>query len=72
MNPIKRKGRGKSAKSLHLIDASIRILREIQPCSIRAVCYRLFTEKLIPDMGKNSTGAVSYTHLDVYKRQGWG
>jgi len=58
MNAVKRKGRGKSAKSLHLIDASIRILREIQPCSIRAVCYRLFTEKLIPDMGKNSTGAV--------------
>jgi hypothetical protein len=58
MNAVKRKGRGRSARSLQLINASIRILREIQPCSIRAACYRLFTEKLIPDMGKNSTGAV--------------
>jgi len=54
----KRKGRGKSAKSLILIESAIRILKEIQPCSIRAVCYRLFTEKLIHDMGKKSTGAV--------------
>lgn len=58
MSTAKRKGRGKSVKSLHLIDAAIRILSEIQPCSIRAVCYRLFTEKLIPNMGKNSTSAV--------------
>jgi hypothetical protein len=53
-----RKGRGKSAKSLEIINASIRILEEIQPASVRAVCYRLFIEKLIPNMGKNSTGAV--------------
>lgn len=52
------KGRGKSKASLQLIDASIRILREIQPASVRAVCYRLFVEKLIPDMSKKSTGAV--------------
>lgn len=51
-------GRGKSAKSLEIINASIRILEEIQPASVRAVCYRLFIEKLIPDMSKNSTGAV--------------
>ncbi|MDD5479502.1 hypothetical protein [Rhodoferax sp.] len=54
----KRKGRGRSAKSMILIEASRRILQEIQPCSIRAVCYRLFTQKLISDMGKKSTGAV--------------
>lgn len=53
-----RKGRGRSAKSMILIEAARRILQEIQPCSIRAVCYRLFTQKLIPDMGKKSTGAV--------------
>ena len=52
------KGRGKSKASMQLIDASIRILREIQPASVRAVCYRLFTEKLIPDMSKRSTGSV--------------
>jgi len=54
----KRKGRGRSAKSLILIGAAIRILKEIQPCSIRAVCYRLFTEKMIPGMDKKSTGSV--------------
>lgn len=63
----KRKGRGRSVKSMALIQAAIRILQEIQPCSIRAVCYRLFTEKLIPDMGKKSTGAVG-TQL-VYARE---
>jgi hypothetical protein len=54
----KRKGRGRSAKSMILIEAARRILQEIQPCSIRAVCYRIFTQKMIPDMGKKSTGAV--------------
>ncbi|WOP14511.1 hypothetical protein [Ottowia sp. SB7-C50] len=52
-------GRGKSAKTLALVEAARRILEEIQPASVRAVCYRLFIEKLIPDMGKNSTGSVS-------------
>ena len=63
----KRKGRGKSAKSLEIIKASIRILEEIQPASVRAVCYRLFTEKLIPNMSKGSTNAVG-TQL-VYARE---
>lgn len=53
-----RKGRGKSAASLELIAASKRILQEIQPATVRAVCYRLFTEKLTQDMGKASTGRV--------------
>lgn len=53
-----RKGRGKSKNSLALIDASIVILEAVQPCSVRAVCYQLFMQKLIPDMGKKSTGAV--------------
>ena len=51
--------RGKSQKSLDLITAAADILREIQPASVRAVCYRLFVAGLIPDMGKNSTGKVS-------------
>ena len=37
-------GRGKSSASLALIDAAARILEEIQPASVRSVCYRLFTE----------------------------
>lgn len=52
-------GRGKSEKTLILVEAARRILKEIQPASVRAVCYRLFIVGLIPDMGKNSTGGVS-------------
>lgn len=52
-------GRGKSQKSLDLIDAAREILEEIQPASVRAVCYRLFTRKLIANMGTNATGKVS-------------
>lgn len=52
-------GRGKAVKSLALIDAAARILEEIQPASIRAVCYRLFVAGLIPDMSVKYTGMVS-------------
>ena len=52
-------GRGKAQKSIDLIDAAYRILEEIQPASIRAVCYRLFVEGLIPSMEKANTSRVS-------------
>ena len=42
-----------------LITAAIEILREIQPASVRAVCYRLFVQGLIPSMSKNHTNSVS-------------
>lgn len=67
MSTTTRKGRGKSAESLQLIAKSYEILSEIQPASVRAVCYQLFTRKLIPDMGKNSTGKVG--KLLVYARE---
>jgi len=51
--------RGKSQASLRLIEASHEILQEIQPASVRAVCYKLFTQGLIPNMSKGSTGKVS-------------
>ena len=51
--------RGKSKSSLDLIAASYEILSEIQPASVRAVCYRLFTIGKIPNMSKSSTGKVS-------------
>ncbi|MGH8659726.1 MAG: hypothetical protein ACREV4_14950 [Gammaproteobacteria bacterium] len=54
-----RPGRGKSTKSLHLIHAARDILEEIQPASVRAVCYQLFTLGVIPDMSKGSTSRVS-------------
>jgi hypothetical protein len=35
------------------------ILEEIQPCSVRAVCYQLFTRGLIPSMAKTETNRIS-------------
>lgn len=51
-------GRGKSPKSLALIEAAARILEEIQPSSVRSVCYRLFTEGRAASMAKNETNKV--------------
>jgi hypothetical protein len=62
-------GRGKSAKSMELIAAASRILEEIQPATVRAVCYRLFVEKLIPSMEKTNTNRVS-TQLVWAREQG--
>lgn len=55
----RRRGRGKSAASLLLINAAREILEEIQPATVRAVCYRLFVAGLIPNMKKSSTDGVS-------------
>ena len=58
-------GRGKSRRSLELIEASIEILREIQPATVRAVCYRLFTRGLIDSMAKNNTNRVGRQLVDA-------
>jgi hypothetical protein len=60
-----RRGRGKSQASLNLIAAAKTILEEIQPASIRAVCYRLFVNKLIASMSKNNTNAVGRLLVDA-------
>src|SRR5512132_4720940 len=52
-------GRGKHQASLDLVEASYGILQEIQPATVRAVCYRLFVAKIIPDMRTASTARVS-------------
>ncbi len=59
--------RGKAIKTLKLIHASVVILREIQPASVRAVCYKLFTQGLIANMSKSSTNRVS--RALVYARE---
>lgn len=59
MSTASNHGRGKSQKSLALIHAAHRILAEIQPASVRAVCYRLFVEGRIPSMSKANTAKVS-------------
>src|SRR5450759_2059310 len=55
----RRRGRGKSQHTLELVSAAHAILEEIQPASIRAVCYRLFTMGLIASMAKKETNKVS-------------
>jgi len=53
------RGRGKSRRSLALIEAARAILKEIWPASIRAVCYQLFVMKLIASTAKAETNRVS-------------
>lgn len=52
-------GRGPSLKTTELLAAAISILHEIQPCSVRAVCYRLFVAGHLDSMHKNETNKVS-------------
>ncbi len=52
-------GRGKAQHNIELVAAARRILEEIEPATVRAVCYRLFTEGLIESMDRNSTNRVS-------------
>src|SRR5689334_1966707 len=51
-------GRGRSQKSLALVQLAREILEEIQPASVRAVCYQLFTRGAIPSMEKTQTNRV--------------
>jgi hypothetical protein len=60
-----RRGRGKAKASVAIIDAAHAILAEIQPATVRAVCYRLFALGLIPNMGKGSTQKVSRLLVDA-------
>src|SRR6266511_2414167 len=61
--------RGKALKSLVLIQTAHDILREIQPASVRAVCYRLFAAGVVPDMSKASTQRVSAQLVDARERE---
>jgi len=51
--------RGRSQKSLNLIAVARALLEEVQPASVRYVCYKLFTMGLIDGMKKNETDRVS-------------
>lgn len=59
LRALPRRGRGRARKTIAILAACHRILEEIQPASVRAVCYRLFTEGLIENMGKSCTNGVS-------------
>ncbi|MDO8475030.1 MAG: hypothetical protein Q7W02_02340 [Candidatus Rokubacteria bacterium] len=51
-------GRGRAEKSLDLVLLAHEILEQIQPASVRAVCYQLFVRGAIPGMDKASTNRV--------------
>jgi hypothetical protein len=59
MNAIARRGRGMSQATRDLIEAAAEILAEIQPATVRAVCYRLFVAGWIDSMSKANTNRVS-------------
>jgi hypothetical protein len=61
--------RGKTQKSLSLIAHCQRILAEIQPATVRAVCYRLFVAGLIPSMSRKHIRPV-YDQLKDARERG--
>jgi hypothetical protein len=62
--------RGKGARSVAIINAAIEILQEIQPASVRAVCYQLFTRRILGSMSKIETNRVS-KQLTWAREQGY-
>ena len=62
--------RGLAAKTTALIEASTAILQRMQPATVRAVCYRLFVDGLIPTMSKGETDCVSRA-LTLARERGW-
>jgi hypothetical protein len=52
-------GRGRSAATKELLQAAVEILEEIQPATVRGVCYRLFSAGYLPSMEKGSTDKLS-------------
>jgi hypothetical protein len=61
--------RGKAKKTLLLIDRCALLLQEMQPATVRAVCYQLFVHGWLPSMEKNHTDKVS-KHLVYAREQG--
>jgi hypothetical protein len=64
-----KKGRGRSAKSLALIKAMYDIAEATQPITGRGIGYKLFTQKLIPDMSRKSMRIV-YRLLLLAREEG--
>lgn len=62
-------GRGKAQHNVELIEAAAAILAEIQPASVRAVCYQLFTRQVITSMAKNETNRVSEQLREARERE---
>src|SRR5919108_3510197 len=61
--------RAKTQRSLTLISHCQRVLAEIQPATVRAVCYRLFVAGLIPSMSRKHIRPV-YDQLQDARERG--
>ena len=57
--------RGKTAKSLALIQSCKEILEAIEPATVRAICYQLFIRGLIDSMARKCTKRVSAQLVDA-------
>jgi hypothetical protein len=62
-------GRGKSRQVLELVAGAKAILEQIQPATVRAVCYRLFVAGVTGSMTKAETNRVS-RHLTWAREAG--
>lgn len=51
--------RGRSQRSKDIVAATYEILLEIEPATVRAVCYKLFVRRLIDSMAKSETNKIS-------------
>ena len=51
--------RGRAQHSKDIIEASYEILEEIEPATVRAVCYKPFVRRLIKSMAKSETNKIS-------------
>lgn len=59
-NGQRRRGqRGIAKNTVELLDRAKTIIEEVEPITVRGVCYRLFVEGLIPSMGKKYTAKIS-------------
>jgi hypothetical protein len=61
-------GRGVHESTKELIDEAYSILEETQPCSVRAVCYRLFTAGVIDSMENRNVHPVGRWCMRVRTR----
>src|SRR5262245_4213216 len=59
MKSDNRRGRGRAASTVNLIDTLVEIASGIRPCSVRALAYQLFNRKLILSMATKQTAKVS-------------
>ena len=67
--PCSKKGRGRSQKTLDLIDAMHDIAEAAQPITGRGVGYKLFTMGLIPSMASKEMKRV-YNNLRIAREEG--